>query len=363
MKALPLTAAFVLAIASPVLACDEESVVVPRTFVHGAGQQQAVALAAFAPQGAAAAADDRSNTNITIVDDSDGRRIEIRIHNDEIEAEVDGKDVPAERIVRDDEGIAILDENGEEIYRSNLTVLENGFGHLMFDPDMDHAFGNAYGWLGFDANMETPKVMLGVHMDPAGPAFEKQLGLDPDAATLITGVYEGLPASAAGVEEYDIIVSIEGAEKANPDSVREVLKSKEAGDVVNIEVLRAGERKKLAITLEAYDTARMHAAVLLGSAAGGFGAATAGAPYPYRLWTGGKGQQALVIDPNLFQHQGQAPIVALRDRMSAFSLNEEELQAQVEELRARLDKMNEEIQQMIEDALEKNERTLRDNES
>ena len=65
--------------------------------------------------------------------------------------------------------------------------------------------------------------MLGLTMTEPGAALRKHLRLEAGEASMITSVLEGFPAYQAGLEEYDVIVEIEGAENADPGSIREAL--------------------------------------------------------------------------------------------------------------------------------------------
>lgn len=107
------------------------------------------------------------------------------------------------------------------------------------------------------ANAPIPKAMLGVRMAHSGPALAKQLGVDPDKTTLITYVAEDTPAARAGLEQWDIIIEIDGAPDASPSSIRRVLRSSNPGDTVTCTVLRADERKNITAVLEESDTERM----------------------------------------------------------------------------------------------------------
>ncbi len=350
MKLLTFAATVAMTLAAPAMACDEGS---------GASAQTeatvyAYALGAFAPQGVTSATitEDNANSTITIVSDEDGRRVEIKIVGDDVQAKVDGKEVPQDRIRRDARSISILDENGEAIYSTNLY-----FGEA--PVDFAFAFGgnepfNAYQkWL-FQGEVETPNVMLGVHMESAGPALEKQLKLKPGATTLITGVYEGLPASAAGIEEYDVIVAVDGSDKADPESIRALLKDKEPGDVMQIEVVRAGEHKTLSVTLEKYDAARMNKATL-------HGAASASSTARGFFVPGQNGTGAVIFDP--LRNSSLAAVERLRERMGKFGFEDDALREQIGELQSRVEDLQKMVEQMVEQQAAQQPRPLKDNES
>jgi hypothetical protein len=99
----------------------------------------------------------------------------------------------------------------------------------------------------------SPKVMMGVTLESVGESVAKQLGIDATQATLIGTVMDGLPASKAGLEQYDIVVGVDGAKVADPNGIREAIADKEPGDQLVLDVLREGRRQQVVLDLEAYD--------------------------------------------------------------------------------------------------------------
>lgn len=105
---------------------------------------------------------------------------------------------------------------------------------------------------------EKPKVMIGVTMETAQEANAKVPGgVDPENATVITRVVEGLPAQKSGLEEGDIVVQVNGTSSAAPDDIREAIKDKKAGDELKLRVVRAGNEKDIVIALAEYDGAKL----------------------------------------------------------------------------------------------------------
>ncbi len=102
-----------------------------------------------------------------------------------------------------------------------------------------------------------PKVMMGVTLEGVGEATAKQLGIDADGATMIGTVMDGLPAGKAGLEQYDIVVGVDGLDGASPKQIREALGDKEAGDQLVLDVVREGRAVQVVLNLEAYDAASL----------------------------------------------------------------------------------------------------------
>ena len=109
-----------------------------------------------------------------------------------------------------------------------------------------------------DANLAPrPSVMLGVTMAPSGPIMSKHLGVDGESSTLIIAVGEDTPASKAGIELWDVIVTVYGSDDASPRNLRRILRASEPGDAVSLEVLRGTEKVEITVVLEAADHDRM----------------------------------------------------------------------------------------------------------
>lgn len=78
---------------------------------------------------------------------------------------------------------------------------------------------------------------------------DKQLkNMDLDNGVEITDVMEDSPAKVAGLEEGDIIISVDGDAVKDPGHLVEVINANKAGDKVDIKYLRAG--KKGSVTAE-----------------------------------------------------------------------------------------------------------------
>ena len=102
-----------------------------------------------------------------------------------------------------------------------------------------------------------PSVMLGVNMAPSGPIMSKHLGVDGESSTLIIEVGENTPASKAGLELWDVIVTVYGSDDASPRNLRRILRASKPGDTVLLEVLRGTEKVEITVVLEEADHERM----------------------------------------------------------------------------------------------------------
>lgn len=250
--------------------------------------------AALAPQDNAVGVMYMSSWAITRSEN--GRTITLEGKDGNITAQVDGKAVPVERVERDGNTVRIKDESGAVIFDQVVIepTIATGVGGAAggpviireVNPSRARSLGGMLGgsqpraWAiaprgaaGGNAligePVEQPKVMIGVQLAEPDASLRGHFGLKDGESTLISGVYEGLPAHAAGLEPYDIIVAVEGQATASPDSVRGALRSRDPGQSVRLDVLHKGERKSIALTLAAYDQAKMESAKVNAIAAAG----------------------------------------------------------------------------------------------
>lgn len=80
--------------------------------------------------------------------------------------------------------------------------------------------------------------------------------LELDGGCLVQGVAADSPAAVAGVEEFDIIVSVDGKAVNTPAEFDAVLAAYAPGDTIVLGVLRAGENVDVKLTLGADDKLR-----------------------------------------------------------------------------------------------------------
>jgi len=63
-------------------------------------------------------------------------------------------------------------------------------------------------------------------------------------------VIPGSPADKAGLEEYDIILELDGQKIDEDHSLASLIRTKTVGDTVMLKVLHDGEEKDVTVTLE-----------------------------------------------------------------------------------------------------------------
>ncbi len=232
---LPAIAAALAVTATPALACgDNERVIVEvkAPFIH----TEAVSM---------------------VVGEDADHVVEVRVVDGETTVIVDGEEVAHNRFRNEDGNIIILDEDGNEI-RSLKLFLNAGEHDFVFEvPGGEDLFQ----W-----RLEGPhaNVMLGVHLGDPGPALRKHLRLDPGVGSMIRGLYKGLPAERAGLQQYDVIIAVDGEPVDDAGTIRETLAEAEAGDEVTLSVVQNGRHKQFTVTLDAFDAAKMEPGNLIG---------------------------------------------------------------------------------------------------
>ncbi|MCZ6444875.1 MAG: PDZ domain-containing protein [Planctomycetota bacterium] len=281
---------------------------------------------------------------------SDRQTIEVRIEDGDISVKVDGEEIPADRIIRDDDDrIIILDDDGNEIEvlggRSGVGDRARRF-RFRFGPRGDAP--RARPGPQFEIDVPHPKVMLGIHLAEPGKALQRHLGLEPGATTMISALYEGLPAHDAGLDQFDIITAIDGQTPADPHSIHEALADREPGETVTLSVIHEGRAGEIVVTLEAFDADTMHSADLIGGGPAIHIERDFAVPAPDFDWRG------FVIDPDasrLFRRLEQPTRQRLEDlhhlllERAPRHIDErmEQLNDRIDDLMEMLDKLVEEI--------------------
>lgn len=113
-------------------------------------------------------------------------------------------------------------------------------------------------------NGEVAYPYLGVSSQSIYPQLAEELGLDTEFGGLIADVAEGSPADQAGlrggsetlrfqVGRYstggDVVLAVDGNEVVQPDDLARHVAGKRPGDVVELEILRDGQRLQIDLTL------------------------------------------------------------------------------------------------------------------
>ena len=90
---------------------------------------------------------------------------------------------------------------------------------------------------------------LGIHTGEVQPALRDQLDLRENEGLLVEQLAPDSPAGRAGVQKNDIILSYNLTPVNSAEQLREQLAKGQPGEKVIVEVLRKGQKSKLAVTL------------------------------------------------------------------------------------------------------------------
>ena len=90
---------------------------------------------------------------------------------------------------------------------------------------------------------------LGVRMDEVTEATAERLGADDHRGALVVVVMDPSPASQAGIEPDDIILSWNGEQVTSPSSLSRYVAATGVGSEATVGVLRQGQRVELTVTV------------------------------------------------------------------------------------------------------------------
>lgn len=93
------------------------------------------------------------------------------------------------------------------------------------------------------------RAWLGVYIQDITPGMEDKFGVAPGQGVLVADVVKGSPAEEAGIQPGDVIVSVDDTPVGNTDELQTEIMYRRPGDVVQIGILRNGDRITLPVTL------------------------------------------------------------------------------------------------------------------
>ena len=206
---------------------------------------------------------------IVIRNHDDKNDYEVKVVNGIVKfAEMNGKQLDHDRIKMHDNVIIFLSEDGKELTEIKVPGMAKVSGHWIEKDAKGQAFAiRSASPAAPDAPLparvvsvtseSTPKVMLGINLTEPSDAVRKQLKLGDKQAIFVEKVIDGLPAKKAGLENFDVIISLDGSEYANSELLSKVLRKKEPGDALKMVVLRGGEQLKIKAELAPYNAQKL----------------------------------------------------------------------------------------------------------
>jgi len=189
------------------------------------------------------------HSTMTIKENDGEHSYSVKIEGDKVTAELDGEELPSNRVRRREGRVQILDEDGDvmktfdtKVVTQPLAAIAPQFRFEAVPGDQLQAFGGTTRmW-----TTEPPKVMIGVMMNDSEEGGAK-----------IESVMPGLPAEKAGVQVGDRVIKCNGKEIEGVESWREIIRDANPGDTMNITVDRDGKNVELKIKLAKWDQEKM----------------------------------------------------------------------------------------------------------
>ena len=103
----------------------------------------------------------------------------------------------------------------------------------------------ARGWLG-----------IGGQTQELSRALVRRLHLSAESGVLVVAVSGGGPGEAAGIEEGDVVLRLDGEPTPSVDAIHKLLTRERIGRTVELDVLRNGARTKLKLAVTARPEAK-----------------------------------------------------------------------------------------------------------
>ncbi|MDA8163479.1 MAG: Do family serine endopeptidase [Desulfobacteraceae bacterium] len=144
-------------------------------------------------------------------------------------------------------GGPLLDLRGEVIgVNTAIASTTGGFQGIGFAIPSNMALHVAKQILQFG---EVKRGWLGVSVQDVTADLAKALGLKQVRGALVADVMPNSPASRAGIEKGDVIVTYRGQEMADASALRNAVATTPIGEQVKIDLLRNGQRQEVTATI------------------------------------------------------------------------------------------------------------------
>jgi membrane-associated protease RseP (regulator of RpoE activity) len=91
---------------------------------------------------------------------------------------------------------------------------------------------------------------IGVTLLEITPELRAHFGAPKDAGVLVSDVESGTPAARAGLEVGDVITEIDGKRVESSRDLSGGIRSRKAGDTVQIDIVRGRAARKMSVTVE-----------------------------------------------------------------------------------------------------------------
>ncbi|MGO4185478.1 S1C family serine protease [Paenibacillus sp. MCAF9] len=90
---------------------------------------------------------------------------------------------------------------------------------------------------------------IGAELQDVTADIAKQLGMDKVEGSIVRNVYYNSPAYLAELQQFDVIVGIDGKKYANTQALIDQIKTKKVGDKIELNILRKGSAMNLKVEI------------------------------------------------------------------------------------------------------------------
>lgn len=97
---------------------------------------------------------------------------------------------------------------------------------------------------------EVVRGYLGVFINTVDAELSEALKIDDNEGAVVTQVVDGTPAAKAGLEKYDVIISVDGKKISDSQTLTNIIASYKPDEVVKLNVIRDGKEKSISVKLE-----------------------------------------------------------------------------------------------------------------
>ena len=92
---------------------------------------------------------------------------------------------------------------------------------------------------------------MGVSLVTVTPSIQQADGLTPSSGALVVDVVSGSPAASAGIQQGDVIVSLNGKSIVSADQLATAIEADHAGDAVTLGIYRGSSKQTIKVILGA----------------------------------------------------------------------------------------------------------------
>lgn len=143
-------------------------------------------------------------------------------------------------------GSALVDADGRLV---GLNTNRLGGGFYLALP-ADESLQNRVAALGRGESAERPRLGIGIAPSWVARRMRRAVGLPERDGVLVREVEDGSPASAAGIQEGDLLIEAAGRPIVEPDDVYDALGTVQAGAKLSLRIVRGADERTVEVTFD-----------------------------------------------------------------------------------------------------------------